>query len=77
MSRNVLLEMRGGGQTTKSTYAKGGVRIKRTCAYKGEGGSNISHFGAYVLIEWPQATKRSFKLNIFYVFMHLLKTLQF
>ena len=50
MSRKFLLEM-GGGQTTKSTYAKGEVRIKRTCAYVGEGGSNFSHFGAYVLIE--------------------------
>ena len=52
MPRNILLEMGGGGgQTTKSTYAKGGVSIKRTCAYEGEGGSNFSQFRAYVLIE--------------------------
>ena len=51
MSRNFLLEMRGGGQTTKSTYTKGEVHIKRTCAYEGEGGSHVSHFGAYVLNE--------------------------
>ena len=43
--------MGGGGQTTKSTYAKEGVCIKRTCAYEGGGGSNFSHFEAYVLIE--------------------------
>ena len=52
MSRNLLLEVRGGGQTTKSTYAKRGVSIKRTCAYEGGGGgSNFSQFRAYVLIE--------------------------
>ena len=33
MSRKFLLEMGGGVHTIKSTYAKGGVRIKRTCAY--------------------------------------------
>ena len=43
MPRNSLLEMGGGGgQTTKSTYAKrGGVSIKRTCAYEGGGGGQI------------------------------------
>ena len=51
MPRNILLEMGGGGQTTKSMYAKGGVSIKRTCAYEGGGGSNFSQFRAYVLIE--------------------------
>ena len=50
MPRNFFLEM-GGGSTTKSMYAKGGVSIKRTCAYEGGGGSNFSQFRAYVLIE--------------------------
>ena len=39
MPRNFFLEM--GGSTTKSTYAKGGVSIKRTCAYEGGGGGQI------------------------------------
>ena len=30
-----------GGQTTKSTYTKRGVSIKRTCAYEGGGGGQI------------------------------------
>ena len=34
-----------------STYAMGGARSMRTCAYDGGGGSNFFHFGAYVLIE--------------------------
>ena len=34
-----------------STYAMGGGRSMRTCAYEGGGGSNFCHFGAYVLIE--------------------------
>ena len=52
MSRKSLLEMRGGGgQTTKSTYAKeGGVSSVRVRP-RGEGESNFSHFGEYVLIE--------------------------
>ena len=43
MHRNILLEMEGGGggQTTKSTYAKRGVSIKRTCAYEGGEGCQI------------------------------------
>ena len=43
MPRNILLEMGrgGGGQTTKSTYAKRGVSIKRTCAYEGGGEGQI------------------------------------
>ena len=40
----------GGVKQTRVRTQKG-VHIKRTCAYKGEGGSNFSHFGAYVLIE--------------------------
>ena len=44
MPRNILLETGGGGgQTTKSTYTKRGVSIKRTCAYEGEGGQILAN----------------------------------
>ena len=42
MFRKLLLEMGGGGQAAKSTYAKGGVRIKRTRAYEGGGGQILA-----------------------------------
>ena len=52
MSRNFLLEMRGGGvKQPRVRTQKGGVSIKRTYAYEGGGGSNCSQFRAYVLIE--------------------------
>ena len=34
-----------------STYAIGGARSMRTCAYDGGWGSNFCHFDEYVLIE--------------------------
>ena len=43
ISRNFLIEMGGGGQTTKSTCAKGGVSIKRTCAYERGGGQILAN----------------------------------
>ena len=51
MSRKFLLEMGGGVKQPRVRTQRGGVRMKRTCAYEGGGGSNFSHFGAYVLIE--------------------------
>ena len=35
ISKNCFLEMKG-VETTKSAYAKGGMHIKRMCAYEGE-----------------------------------------
>ena len=49
MSRKFLLEMRGGSNNQE--HVRKGGRITRTYAYEGGGGSNFSHFGAYVLIE--------------------------
>ena len=51
MPRNILLEMGGGGQTTKSTYAKRGGEYQAYVCVRGGGGSNFSQFRAYVLIE--------------------------
>ena len=52
MSGKFLLEMGGGwGQTTKSAYAKMGCVSSVRVRTRGEGGSNFSHFRAYVLIE--------------------------
>ena len=52
MSRKFLLEMWGGVKQPRVRTEKRGVCIKRTCAYEGGGGgSNFSHFEAYVLIE--------------------------
>ena len=51
ISRNFPLEMKEGGVKQLRVRTQKGVRIKRTCAYKGGGGSNFGHYGAYVLIE--------------------------
>ena len=41
----------------------GGGRSKCTCGYDGEGGSNVCHFGAYVLIKYPHWEGVKFTLS--------------
>ena len=41
MSRNFLLEMRGGLNNQEYVRKKGGVSIKRTYAYEGGGGVKL------------------------------------
>ena len=51
MSRKFLLEM--GGSNNQEYVCKGGCMYEAYVCIQGGGGSNCSHFGAYVLIEWP------------------------